>query len=356
MALSDSLKAWFAKFERYKVTYKKGFFHLSNLANSPFTIIESFDSMPFCKHSREKKLITAGTLFLNAELYYTELEDGLWIFLSDLLYKKNLEMTNIYDRSLPMDFNFINLHYHATTFKSKSMLVNGQVLTDKTWTVFKSGNATSDVHFKDAHENNITVYFTNEWMSKQLASKNYFANSSIDKFFQSDNTSLIMPDTGTDSDNFYSDFLALAKQNVNDNKKKEIRELLTVFLKQYLSLYSKEGIDDDQFKLSDTDRKYIQKAEQYLRDNLLRSFPGIDNIAQKVGISPTKLKADFKVIHNNSIFQYYRNHQMSLANKMLTEKASSVKEVADLLGYENASKFAAAFKEQFGVLPSALIK
>ncbi len=356
MTIAGQVKKWLSKFQKYKVTYKAGFFHLANLANSPYTIIETFDSVPFCKHSREKKLITTSTMFLHAQLYYTELEEGLWIFVSDLLYKKNLEMTNIYDKSLPMDFNFINLHYHATTIKSKSMLVNGQVLTDKTWTIFKPGNATSDVHFKDAHETNITVYFTNEWMSKQIASKNYFANSSIDKFFQSGNTNLIMADTSTDSDKFYSDFLALAEQNINDSKKKEIRALLTGFFKQYLNVYDKEAIADDQFKLSDADRKYIQKAEQYLRDNILLSFPGIENTAKKVGISPTKLKSDFKTVHNKSLYQHYRHHQMSLANKLLTEKASTVKEVAGLLGYENASKFAAVFKEQFGVLPSVLLK
>ncbi len=51
MTLSEQLKTWFAKFQRYKVTYKNGFFRLSNLANSPYTIVESFDNMPFCKHS-----------------------------------------------------------------------------------------------------------------------------------------------------------------------------------------------------------------------------------------------------------------------------------------------------------------
>ncbi len=80
-------------------------------------------------------------------------------------------MTNIYDKSLPMDFyNFINLHYNTTTIKSKSMLINGLILTDKTWTIFKPGNAVSDCHFKDSHENNITVYFTDEWFSGQVKS------------------------------------------------------------------------------------------------------------------------------------------------------------------------------------------
>jgi AraC-like DNA-binding protein len=356
MAFAEGLKKWFAKFERYKVTYRKGFFHLSNLANSPYTIIGTFDKMPFCKHNPEKKLITAGTIFLDAQLYYTELEEGLWVLVSNLEYKKNLEMTNIYDKSLPMDFNFINLHYNSTPFKSKSMLINGRILTDKTWSMFKAGHALSDVHFKDAHESNIGVYFTNEWLNKQINSESYFAGSSIDKFFKSDNTYMVMPDNDIANDRFYQDFLELVKQNAGNVKNNEIRKLLTSFFMQFIGQQNSEEIASYQFKLTDTDRKYIQRTEKYLKDNLLTSFPGIENIAKKIGVSPTKLKSDFKTIHNQSIYQYYRYHQMWLANTLLSEKAITVKEVANLIGYENASKFAAVFKEQFGVQPSALIK
>jgi len=91
-------------------------------------------------------------------------------------------------------------------------------------------------------------------------------------------------------------------------------------------------------------------------DNLLKSFPGIENTAQEVGISPTKLKNDFKTIHNQSLYNYYRYNQMNLAYKLISEKPTTIKEVANLLGYENASKFAAVFKEQFDVQPSSIIK
>lgn len=132
--------------------------------------------------------------------------------------------------------------------------------------------------------------------------------------------------------------------------------MLDEILVSFNNKYNREAVADDHLRLTDTDRKYIQKVENYLKDNLLNSFPGNEAIAEKVGVSPTKLKNDFKTIHNQSIYQYYRHHQMTLANKLLIEKAATVKEVANLLGYENASKFAAVFKEQFGVLPSSLIK
>lgn len=356
MILGGQLKSWFTKFRKYTVTYKKGFFQLANLANSPYTIIESFDKMPFCNHSKENKLLTSNTPFLKAQLYYTELEEGLWVFISDLDFKKNVEMTNIYDKSLPIDYNFINLHYHGTRFKSKSMLINGITLTNKTWSFFKAGYATNDCHFKEARENNITVYFSNKWLESQFhKSKGALKNSSVERFFKSANTYLLMPDTNPDSDNYYSNFLSIIKNNGDSSKNNEIKKLLFDFFTYFIQKYDNETIKDNHFILSDVDRIYIQKAENYLMDNLPEPFPGIEAIAKKVGISPTKLKTDFKVIHNKSIYQYYRGRQMELAHQLLSGKPDSVKEVAHLLGYENASKFAAAFKDHFGVQPSDVL-
>lgn len=356
MLFNKQLKAWLTKFKKYKVNYKDGFFHLSNLANSPYTIVETFKSSPFCNYKAEKKRITVKTLFLNAQLYYLKLEEGLWILVSDQEFKKNVVMHNIYDEELPLDYHFINLHYNQKAFTSKLMLINGMVLTDKTWNLFKAGHAKTSYHFKDAHELNITIYFTNQWLVKELTSKSYFKNSNLDSFFKSENTYLFLPDIDLGSDAFYQDFLYLLKQKDSNEKTKEIKHFLNDFFKHFIDKYNLEPINEHYFKLADKDRKYIQQTEKYLMDNLVYSFPGVDAVAEKVGVSPTKLKTDFKVIHNQSLYQYYRYHQMHLANKLLSEKASTVKEVATLLGYENASKFAVVFKEQFGVQPSSLIK
>ena len=73
-----------------------------------------------------------------------------------------------------------------------------------------------------------------------------------------------------------------------------------------------------------------------------------------VGISPTKLKNDFKSMHDTSLYQYFNAHQMQVARELLLLKKYNVKEVAALLGYENASKFSAVFKKTFGYNPSEI--
>jgi len=121
MIFSERLNSWYSKFQKYKVKYKDGFFHLSNLANSPRTMVESFDKMTFVKHNREKTLMTSKTIFLNVQMYYAELQKGLWIMVSDMKFKRNTVMHNIFDETMPVKYNFINLHYNQKSFTSKSL-------------------------------------------------------------------------------------------------------------------------------------------------------------------------------------------------------------------------------------------
>jgi AraC-like DNA-binding protein len=352
----EQLKGWFKKFKYYKVTYKNGYYNLSNLANSPYTIVESFDKMPFCKHDKNKKLLTSDTLFLKAELYYLELEEDLWIFVSDLQYKKNLLMTNIYDKTLPIDYHFLNLHFRKKAYSTKSMIVNGIVLTDRTWSVFKAGEAVSDYHFKESDELNITIYFSNDWLKKQLKSNKRFIESGLNHFFNSSNTYLLVEEKGTECDSFYDDLLSLLKANENNVNHATCHKLVKQCFEYFNDKLNNEGIQENSFSISDKDRKNIQQAEKQLMDNLLKSFPGIEALAKKIGISPTKLKSDFKTIHNQTLYQYYSHHQMQFANILIAKNQLAIKEVAKVLGYDNASKFSAAFKKHFDVEPSNVRK
>ncbi len=349
----SKLNSWFIKFRRYAVTYKNGFFQLSNLANSPYTMVESFDKMPFCKHNREKKLLHADTPFLKVQLYYYELDPGLWIYVSDLEYRKNQLMKNLYDKNLPMDFHFINLHYREKTIKSKSMLVNGMLLTDKTWSVFKTGTALSDYHFKDSKEKNITIYFTEKWLKEKFFGANNNKYKDFEQFIESENRYLLIADNDSGSNYFYNAFLELLLQQDNSLKGKKVADLVADFFKAFNSNLAKEDLSENHFKLSDKDRKFVQRTEKILLDNLITNFPGIEEVANKIGVSATKLKSDFKTVHNKTLYQFYSYHQMQLAHELISQKKQPVKEVAKLLGYENPSKFSARFKEEFGVSPSS---
>ncbi|MEM9485861.1 MAG: AraC family transcriptional regulator [Cyanobacteria bacterium P01_F01_bin.116] len=96
-----------------------------------------------------------------------------------------------------------------------------------------------------------------------------------------------------------------------------------------------------------------------VREILLRDManpPSLQQLATEVGIGDYKLKQDFRRAFGTTVFGYLRSHRLEQARQLLTERTMNVSEVAQLVGYSSLSKFTAAFKKQFGVLPSTINK
>ncbi len=349
---SDILRAWFKKFERYKVTYKNGAYHLNNLFQSPATMIESFEKMPFAKRDHGKKLLLTDSIFVRSKMYYCQLEEGLLAMPSNLHFKKNVMMRNLYDDKLPLEHHFVNIHLKATGVATKSM-VNGLVLKHNTWSMYKAGHAITEYHFKNSEEKNITIFFTSKWLEKQKAVNPSFRKSKLADFFDSSNTYLILDETSTIYESMYNEMMLLGDKGVDENTE-AIRKITYDVIFHFIKKLNAEIISENHFNLSDKDRKNIQRAEQFLNEHLFSGFPGIEKTAKKIGVSPTKLKNDFKRMHDTSLYQYYSTQQMQIAQQLLVQNKYTVKEVASLLGYENASKFSAVFRKNFDVAPSSL--
>ena len=58
------------------------------------------------------------------------------------------------------------------------------------------------------------------------------------------------------------------------------------------------------------------------------------------------------MIYGVGLFEYYQEKRMHYAKESLQKGGVKIKDVVAALGYENASKFTAAFKKQFDTLPS----
>ena len=68
-------------------------------------------------------------------------------------------------------------------------------------------------------------------------------------------------------------------------------------------------------------------------------------------MNPTTLKEVFKSVYGTSIAAHIKEHRMEEAARLLRDDSLSLSDVAAKVGYTNQSKFTAAFKEQFGMLP-----
>ncbi|MBI3521047.1 MAG: hypothetical protein HY062_17035, partial [Bacteroidetes bacterium] len=59
--------------------YKNGFYVIPYLANDPYHTLESFKKLPFLKWNEEERKLTTNSLFIEGEVYYYEIEEGLWL-------------------------------------------------------------------------------------------------------------------------------------------------------------------------------------------------------------------------------------------------------------------------------------
>ena len=77
----------------------------------------------------------------------------------------------------------------------------------------------------------------------------------------------------------------------------------------------------------------------------------IDNLARKFSVGSTSLKNYFQGVYGKSISAYLRDKRMDKAAEYLEKSSRPIADIALLMGYENASKFSAAFKLTRGESP-----
>lgn len=94
----------------------------------------------------------------------------------------------------------------------------------------------------------------------------------------------------------------------------------------------------------------IHQVHDYLMENISQHIT-IDALAKKFLINPTTLKTLFKSVYGNSIASHIKEHRMESAARFLTETDMSISEISKNVGYESQSKFTAAFKAYYNILP-----
>ena len=100
------------------------------------------------------------------------------------------------------------------------------------------------------------------------------------------------------------------------------------------------------------DRDAIIKVAQQIEKDPGKEY-SLNDFCTLARMNENKLKSLFKQVHHKTAFTYVREMRMQLAAKLLKQDRMSVIEIANEVGYSNASHFARAFKEQYQLLPKA---
>jgi AraC-like DNA-binding protein len=108
-----------------------------------------------------------------------------------------------------------------------------------------------------------------------------------------------------------------------------------------------------QIKNSDTIKMY--QVRNIILSNLKDPF-SLKELAHLVGTNEFTLKKGFKTIFGTTVFGFLNDIKMEKAQNLLTKQELTITQVAELVGYKNATHFTTAFKKKYGILPSALKK
>lgn len=78
----------------------------------------------------------------------------------------------------------------------------------------------------------------------------------------------------------------------------------------------------------------------------------IDELAPRLGMSPSAFHLHFRTITSYSPLQYIKNVRLNKAREVVRSGGVSIQQAANRVGYESASQFSREYKRYFGAAPS----
>jgi AraC-like DNA-binding protein len=123
---------------------------------------------------------------------------------------------------------------------------------------------------------------------------------------------------------------------------------------ELLSLYFNRSEDPNAeqcpFLIDEENVLKIKKAKEIIIQNLAEP-PGLEELAEQVGLSLKRLKMGFKQIYGDTVYGFLFDYKMDYARQLLDSGSYNVNEVGLKIGYSTGSHFIAAFKKKFATTP-----
>lgn len=139
--------------------------------------------------------------------------------------------------------------------------------------------------------------------------------------------------------------------SVPENIRKGYHKVKVLELLLFLSGLDYKGESEERRYFSRSQVTAAKEAKKYLLAHLDEHIT-ITELADMLGISSTSLKICFKGVYGDTINGYITNCKMQKAASLLRSTDKSVLEIAGIVGYNNGSKFAGAFRRVMNKSPN----
>ena len=95
----------------------------------------------------------------------------------------------------------------------------------------------------------------------------------------------------------------------------------------------------------------IKEIHSLMTADLEKTYT-VEKLSKISGMPPATLRKIFKAVYGVPVYQYMKGYKMKVAAAMLiSENQLHISEIAQRLGYDNSSKFSAAFRDVMGMTP-----
>lgn len=335
--------------------YRDGFFELPYLSNSPQVIVKSIVNSPSVRHAEEEQAVYRNNPFSEGVMRYREIEEGFWVIVTSITFKKNVMLKAIYDADFPSDYYTLTFSVFDSEVKLQNTFADKTPFSSKYWGFKKPGTPVGAYFYKGSECEFYLYAFNKDWAERNFSFGNLPEDNHIKKFLNSDNGFITYQNIVPNAAELSKEILTNLENNKQDFLTKSILKTQAF---QLVSTFFKNAFldqrDGNYAPIETPDYRKIAKAEKLLNDTITDSFLGIEYIAQKVDMSPTKLKLTFKSVHGVSMMQYHKEKKLLLAMHMIQNTDTQIKSIALAIGYKSSSKFTSNFKKRFGKMPSEI--
>lgn len=268
-------------------------------------------------------------------------------------FKHNALIRTVYDSEIPSTHYTLTFTIYESQVKLQNTFINQIPFQNKFWGFKKPGVDTGAHFYKGSKCEFYIFHFYPDWIEKNIPFEKLADDLPFKKFLNSDKGFISYQDIVPNSEDLAHEIEATFK-TFNDNifsdtlLKSQTLSWVSTFFKNAFADLRKEEYKEK----NNVDYKKMSQCERLISQDFATPFLGIEVIANKLNISPSKLKIDFKLVYGTSILQYNIDRKMQLANQLLQNTNMQIKSIALEVGYDSPSKFTAAFKKRFGQLPS----
>ncbi len=102
--------------------------------------------------------------------------------------------------------------------------------------------------------------------------------------------------------------------------------------------------------MSENDKERLRVVAAYLDDHYAKEIR-LEPLARIACMGITKFKYTFRKYYSCTVTEYIHNKRITHAEQMLITTSLEIKQIAQIVGYSHAGRFAALFKRKIGLTP-----